>query len=96
MVCWHMLVQADENHTFIATSPVRKPGIFYALRKQNYFKGQKTTIYCGSAHAETATYGGWFLSFGFVAVFRAENEVGIDKNFSVGYKGEYSKFKLAR
>ena len=28
------------------------------------------------------------MKLGFVAVFRSENEVGIDKTFAVGYKGE--------
>ena len=30
------------------------------------------------------------MRFAFVAVFGAGNEVGIDENFSVGYKGEIS------
>ena len=46
-----------------------------------------TTICCGSACTETAVYGGWFSRFGFVAVFSDGNDVGIDENISVGYKG---------
>lgn len=49
---------------------------------------KNTTICCGSVRAETAAYGGRFSRFSFVAVFSAVNEVGIDKNISVGYKGE--------
>jgi hypothetical protein len=33
-----------------------------------------------------STYLGRDVRFGFVAVFRVENEVGIDENISVGYK----------
>ena len=35
----------------------------------------------------STTYGGRESKFGFVSVFGAKNEVGIDKNISVGYKG---------
>lgn len=49
---------------------------------------KNTTICCGFVEIETAAYGGWFSRFGFVAVFRAGNEVGIDENISVGYKAE--------
>ena len=31
--CFYKLIQADEIRSFIAASPVRKPGIFHALRK---------------------------------------------------------------
>ena len=37
---------------------------------------------------KTTIYGGRNSRFGFVAVFRAENEVGNDENISIGYKGE--------
>jgi hypothetical protein len=33
-----MLVQADENQTKAATSPVPKPGIFHAMQKQDVFR----------------------------------------------------------
>lgn len=45
---------------------------------------KNTTIYCGLHAYNTTIYGGANLKFGFVAVFRAENEDGIDENFSVG------------
>ena len=32
------------------------------------------------------------MKFGFVAVFRSENEVGINEYFSVGHKSEYAYF----
>ena len=37
------------------------------------------------------TYGGQNKSFGFVAVFRTRNEVGIDENISVGCKGKLNR-----
>ena len=37
----------------------------------------------------STTYGGQESRFGFVADFSAENEVGIDENISVGYKGKF-------
>lgn len=43
-----------------------------------------TTICSGSAEQKTAAYGGRKTEFGFVAVFTAENDVGIDENFPVG------------
>lgn len=42
------------------------------------------TISSGFAERETAAYGACEMGFGFVAVFTAPNEVGIDENISVG------------
>ena len=44
----------------------------------------------GSSGVAPTTYGGQKLKFGFLAVFRAGNEVGIDRSISVGYKGEFN------
>lgn len=84
-----MLVQADENHTFIATSPVKKPGIFMPCGSETISRRKNTTICCGFIKTETAAYGGRFSCFSFVAVFSTGNEVGIDENVSVGYKGKF-------
>lgn len=52
-------------------------------------RDKSTTICCGFIATETAVYGGCFSRFGFAAVFRGGNEVGIDENISIGYKGEF-------
>ena len=68
--------------------PGSKTGVFsYPADAKIFSRVRNTNICCGFKIAETSTYGGWFLKFGFVAVFSGENEVGIDKNISVGYKG---------
>ena len=51
-------------------------------------RDKNTTICSGFVGVETAAYGGLFSKSGFAAVFSGENEVGIDKNISVSYKGE--------
>ena len=55
---------------------------------------KNTTICCDFIRVETAAYGGWFSKFGFAAVFRAENEVGIDENISVGHKCQSAEFLM--
>ena len=49
---------------------------------------KNTTICCGFVEAKTAAYGDRFSIFGFVAVSSAGNEVSIDENIPVGYKGK--------
>ena len=55
---------------------------------ETVLKVKNTTICCGFFGVETAAYGGLFSKSGFAAVFSGENEVGIDKNISVGYEGK--------
>ena len=50
---------------------------------ETLLKDKHTTICCG-----------WFSKFGFAAVFRAENEVGIDENISVGHKCQSAEFLM--
>ena len=57
-------------------------------------KDKDTTIYCVFVVIETAAYGGWFSRFGFAAVFKVENKVGIDENISVGYKYQSAEFLM--
>ena len=53
------------------------------------FSGLKIPPYVVVSHRRVSTtYGGRESRFGFAAVFKGENKVGIDKNISVGYKGE--------
>ena len=42
------------------------------------------------------TYGGRESGFGFVAVFRSENEVVLEKNNSVGYKADFRFLVIPR
>ena len=53
------------------------------------FQGSKIPPYVVVLHRGiSTTYGGRESRFSFVAVFGAGNEVGINENISVGYKGE--------
>ena len=82
--CWWKQTRTTLNDFL----PGSKTGVFHTLRKQKFFSRVRNTNICsGFQSAETTAYVGWFLKFGFVAVFRSENEVGIDENISVGYKG---------
>ena len=59
---------------------------------------ETTTICSGLQRYVSTIYGGQNSKFGFVANFSADNEVGIDENISVGYKGEiifaHNQFRL--
>jgi len=50
----------------------------------NISRAKSTTTYSGFTESKTAVYGERKVSFGFVAVFVAENDVGIDENIPVG------------
>ncbi|MBQ5656118.1 MAG: hypothetical protein IIV14_01625, partial [Bacteroidaceae bacterium] len=59
------------------------------LVKSNLFQRIKKPPYIVVSHAiAPTTYGGRESKFGFVAVFRTENELGIVENISVDCKGD--------
>ena len=72
-----------------ALIPGSKTGDFSCPVKAKLFQGIKIPPYvvvrCGGI---STTYGGRESGFSFAAVFSVTNEVGIDKNISVGYKGK--------
>lgn len=62
-----------------------------AVRAEKLIQRSKIPPYVVVLHRGVlTTYGGRKSKFGFVAVFGAKNEVGIDENISVGYKCELS------
>lgn len=62
-----------------------------AVRAEKLIQRSKIPPYVVVLHrGAPTTYGGRKTIFGFVAVFGAKNEVGIDENISVGYKCELS------
>ena len=58
-----------------------------AVRTAKLIQRPKIPPYVVALYRGTSTtYGGQKSKFGFVAVFGAKNEVGIDENISVSYK----------
>ena len=69
-----------------------------AMQQANLFnsisRAKSTTTYSGFTESKTAAYGERKVSFGFVAVFAAENDVGIDENIPVGQEGKFNQYSL--
>ena len=84
----HVGASRREPH-FYSFLPGPKTGDFSCPVKAKLFQGIKIPPYvvvrCGGI---STTYGGRESGFRFAAVFSVTNEVGIDKNISVGYEGK--------